>query len=377
VGLLVSSCGQLQPPKEKARPFRFEKLDLTRSDENGRPLWRLVSPLTRYQLEERRSSLSDPVATIYKDGKPKYTITAPKGLVIDDGRRVELYEGVTFRVLDDRQIVVRAERVFWQRDYEVVNFEGQPTLLDLTRRVVAGQARFHTNTDTLFAWKGIKLKSWNGRRDETETPALEVETQQVNWNTSSGAINMDFPIKGIQRPSPKQTRRLSSPSLVGNTLKEWYDFSSPVLITEPEEALIIRAGRSRWWAAQERITSAEPAQGSLKELNVSGRALEIQQKQSLLTIKQDCRLLQPDQDLSAQRCSWNWDSGAVLAEGDVVLRRDELQQVTRASRLEGVTGDDGRIKFSAPGQRVETQLQIQEKSPDPSAPSPAAAPVQF
>ena len=105
--------------------------------------------------------------------------------------------------------------------------------------------------------------------------------------------------------------------------------------------------------------------------------MEIQQKQSLLTIKQDCRLLQPDQDLSAQRCSWNWDSGAVLAEGDVVLRRDELQQVTRASRLEGVTGDDGRIKFSAPGQRVETQLQIQEKSPDPSAPSPAAAPVQF
>ena len=375
--LLLSSCAQLQPPKEEARPFRFEKLDLTRSDENGQPLWRLVSPLTRYQLEERRSSLSDPVATIYKEGKPQYTVTAPKGLVIDDGEHVELFGGVTFRVLDERQIVVRADRVFWQREYDIIKFEGNPTLLDLTRRVVAGEARFHTDTDMLFAWEGITLKSWQGNRDESQPASLELNTQNLNWNTSDGKLNIDSPIKGIQRPTADRLRRLSSPSMSGNTRQEWYDFNAPVLISEESESLNIRAGRSRWWAAEQRITSSEPAEGTVKELNVTGSDLEILQKESLLRIGQDCRLVQPDQELTAELCSWNWESGEVLAEGDVILRRDELQQVTRSSRLEGLTGDDGRITFSAPGQRVKTRLQIQEEQAGPGEPPQAATPVQF
>ena len=375
--LLLSSCAQLQPPKEEARPFRFEKLDLTRSDENGQPLWRLVSPLTRYQLEERRSSLSNPLATIYKDGKPQYTVSAPKGLVIDDGDHVELFGGVTFRVLDERQIVVRAKRVFWQREYEIVIFEGNPTLVDLTRRVEAGEARFHTDTDMLFAWQGITLKSWQGTRNDAKPASLELQTQQLNWNTSDGDLKIDSPIKGIQRPTGERLRRLSSPSMSGNTRKEIYDFNAPVLISEKAESLNIRAGRSRWWAAEQRITSNETAEGTLKQLNVTGSALEIMQKDSLLRIGKDCRLVQPDQELTAEMCSWNWDTGEVLAEGDVLLRRDELQQVTRSSRLEGVTGDDGRITFSAPGERVKTQLQIQEEQASPGKPAQAASPVQF
>ena len=375
--LLLSSCAQLQPPKEEARPFRFEKLDLTRSDENGQPLWRLVSPLTRYQLEERRSSLSDPLATIYKEGKPQYTVTASKGLVIDDGEHVELFGGVTFRVLDERQIVVRADRVFWQREYDIIKFEGNPTLLDLTRRVVAGEARFHTDTDMLFAWEGINLKSWQGNRDESQPASLELNTQHLNWNTSDGKLNIDSPIKGIQRPTADRLRRLSSPSMSGNTRQEWYDFNAPVLISEEAESLNIRAGRSRWWAAEQRITSSEPAEGTVKELNVTGSELEILQKESLLRIGQDCRLVQPDQELTAELCSWNWGSGEVLAEGGVILRRDELQQVTRSSRLEGVTGEDGRITFSAPGQRVKTRLQIQEEQAVPGKPPQAVTPVEF
>ena len=377
MALLLSSCAQLQPPKQKARPFRFEKLDLTRSDENGKPLWRLVSPLTRYQLEERRSTLSNPVATIYKDGKPQYTVTAPKGWVINDGEHVELFGGVTFRVLDERQIVVTAHRVFWQREYEMMKFMGSPTLVDLTRRVVAGEARFHTDTDVLFAWQGITLKTWTGTRDESKPPALELKTQKLNWNTSDGDLNIDSPITGIQRPSAERIRRLSSPSMSGNTRKELYDFNAPVLISEEAESLNIRAGRSRWWAGEERITSSEPAEGTLKQLNVTGSELELLQKQSLLRIGQDCRLVQPDQELTAELCSWNWESGEVLSEGDVILRRDEMQQVTRSSRLEGLTGDDGRITFSAPGQRVKTRLQIQEEQAGPGEPPQAAPPVQF
>ena len=110
--LLLCGCSALQPPQEKQRPFKFKKLDLVRSDEKGEPIWQLVSPSTKYQLDQRRTYLTDPVATIFKEGKPAYLVSAPNGLVIDDGRQVEVYGGVKFVVLDDRGIVITADRVF-------------------------------------------------------------------------------------------------------------------------------------------------------------------------------------------------------------------------------------------------------------------------
>lgn len=358
--ILLGGCSALQPGKEEQRPFKFEKLDLVRSDENGEPIWQLVSPSTKYQLKQRRTSMKDPVATIFKKGKPAYLVSAPNGLVIDDGRQVEIYGGVKFVVLDDRGIVITADRVFWIPESELITFEGQPTLVDRKQRVRAGAANFHTGREELNASQGIQLDQWQKARSNREQPSLTINTNLLSWNTGSGVVHISQAIRGVQRPTPKRQRLFSSPSMRGNTKEEWYDFQAPVSISEAAEGLSIKAGLSRWWAAEARISSEAPAEGQLKKLNVKGSSLEILQNQSLLKIGSNCRLTQPGDQLTAQRCSWNWDSGAVLAEGDVVLKREKLKQVTRARRLDGVTGDDGRISFSAPGQQVTTQLQVND-----------------
>lgn len=378
--LLLCGCSALQPPQEKQRPFKFKKLDLVRSDEQGDPIWQLVSPSTKYQLDQRRTYLTDPVATIFKEGKPAYLVSAPNGLVIDDGRQVEVYGGVKFVVLDDRGIVITADRVFWMPDSELITFEGKPTLVDRKQRVRAGAANFHTGREQLNASQGIQLDQWKTVRSSSEQPSLTINTNLLSWNTGTGVVQISQAIRGIQRPGPKRQRVFASPSMQGNTKEEWYDFQAPVTISEAAEELTIKAGLSRWWAGEGRITSAAPAEGQLKQLNVKGSSLEILQNQSLLKIGSDCQLTQPGDQLTAQRCSWNWDSGAVLAEGDVVLKRDKLKQVTRARRLDGVTGDDGRISFSAPGQQVTTQLQLKDGTPSTGqgpTQRPSAPPVNF
>ena len=76
----------------------------------------------------------------------------------------------------------------------------------------------------------------------------------------------------------------------------------------------------------------------------------------------DCALSQPGEQLTAQRCSWGWDDNQVVAEGNVVLRRAAMDQITRSPRLEGHLGDDGLIRFGAPGQRVTSTIKL--KTPD-------------
>ena len=66
-----------------------------------------------------------------------------------------------------------------------------------------------------------------------------------------------------------------------------------------------------------------------------------------------------------------------MARGSVELRREQLNQLTRAEVMQGFTGEDGQIRFTAPGSRVQTRLEFDQ--PDSAEPSDRnqAAPVQF
>ena len=172
-------------------------------------------------------------------------------------------------------------------------------------------------------------------------------------------------------------RILTASAVKGNVKEDWLDFMAPVKIEEPVDKLLINAGKTRYWIQEKRITSNGPVDGSFKELNANGSQLEILQAEKQVTIGKDCRLTQPGESLEAKRCRWNWGSGAVQAIGDVVLKRDELSQETRAQQLSGITTDEGRVVFTSPGDQVRTQLEF--KNQDGANPSQGTnePPVRF
>jgi hypothetical protein len=75
-------------------------------------------------------------------------------------------------------------------------------------------------------------------------------------------------------------------------------------------------------------------------------------------IPQGCDLRQPGEQLTAQRCQWNWPTGRFQAQGGVELRRKSYQQITRASLVNGSIGKDGTAVFSSPGSRVNSQFTL-------------------
>ena len=84
------------------------------------------------------------------------------------------------------------------------------------------------------------------------------------------------------------------------------------------------------------------------------------ERSNTVIIPANCRLQQPQQGLRAQRCSWNWRTDVVIADGAVELKRDKLQQTTTAERLEGQLGDDGSVRFGRDGERVKSTIKLDQ-----------------
>ena len=115
----------------------------------------------------------------------------------------------------------------------------------------------------------------------------------------------------------------------------------------------------------------------MKKLQARGNAMRINLADETVLVPSACALSQPGEQLSADRCLWNWTTGRFDAEGSVLLRRKAYKQITRSSRLQGQIGKDGTAIFTSPGARVHSQFTLPPKGPQRPSKKPAAPPVTF
>ena len=375
--VLLSGCGLTTIETEKQRPFVFNQLTLRQNSPDGEPLWELRSPSSKYTINDRVSRIQKPIGTLFDEGKPSYRIFAPEALVIGDGDQIELIDGVTMRALDDSGQVIKAKKVIWRPSDELLVLEGDAQAFDKVNEVTADKAVYYAPHSTLNLENNVVLRAWDAGIDRNVKPNLIAYSKFAQWNTDNGNLHARGPISGYQTDEPGKVRILTAKEINGNAKENWLDFMAPVRIEEPVDKLLINAGKTRYWIEEKKITSSAPVDGTFKELKATGSQLEILQADKQVTIGKDCKLTQPGESLEAKRCRWNWGSGAVQAIGDVVLKRDELNQETRAQQLSGITTDEGRVVFTSPGDQVRTQLEF--KNQDAAKPSQGSSgpPVQF
>ena len=377
--VFLASCGITDTTTERQRPFVFNRLVLRQEDSKGNPLWELQSPKSRYQMSDRVSIITKPIGTTYKDGKPTFRIYAPKAHILSDGDLIELLDGVTMRALDDSGQVIRAENATWKPQLEMLFLNGNPVANNHTQQISSDSATYSAKSNELRLSNNVVLRSWDQKIDTSQKPGLTVYSQNAFWNTNSGEFTATGPISGYQRnkDDPRKVRLLSASSLRGNSKAQWIDFLAPVTVKEPIDNVDIKSGDVRWWIEKKQLVSDSNVSGTFKQAESSGKGLVIFTEEKQIQLLSDCSLSQPGETLTASKCFWNWDTGAVLAQGDVELKRDEMNQVTRAQQLQGIANDEGRVVFTAPGEQVQTQLEF--KNQDAAKPSQGSSgpPVQF
>lgn len=366
--LLVACSSTRQTTIEPTPSFVFRSLDLSQRADNGDRDWDLTSPEARYDLSSRTIRARRPQGILYRDDLPHYRITADLATVLRDGELVILEGSVHLRQLNQRGLTIKGDNLIWTPTQSRMVINQRPMASDGQTQIRSRELAFQQDTELLVFNGPTELKrrdegSDDGTPEDDNPDSTVVRGGSGTWNLRSGLMQSPGPVEAVRRDG----RKLSASGLNGNTREGFLDLQEPVTLLLENDRGTITAGRTRWLFSTQQLQSVHPVQAELQNSKVQGKGFKLDERSGTVIIPSDCRLQQKQETLTARRCSWNWNSERVVADGDVVLRRKKPEQTTRASRMEATITDDGEIRFGQPGQRVESTIKLnpstEEKRP--------------
>ena len=357
---LVSACSaSRQITNEPTPSFVFRSLDLSQRRDDGDQDWDLTSPEARYDLSSRTIRARRPQGLLYRDDQPHYEVTADLATVLRDGELVVLEGSVQLRRLNERGLTIEGDRLVWTPAQSRMVINQRPMASDGQTQILSRELEFQQDTELLVFSGPTQLN----RRDEDidDSSASDdgpsstvVRGGSGTWNLKSGLIQAPGPVEAVRRDG----RKLTAAGLDGNTRKGFLDLQQPVKLLLENDRGTISAGRTRWLFSSQQLQSDQPVQADLQKAKVQGMGFKLDERSGTVIIPSNCRLEQETEILTARRCSWNWRDERVVADGDVVLRRTNPVQTTRATRMEATISDKGEVRFGQPGQRVESTIKL-------------------
>ena len=391
--LAVGLAGCVSSPREPAapEPFVFRSLDLRQQNGTGEPAWDLTSPEARYDLIRQLAQARRPQGTIYRNGKPHITIKALRGTVIGDGQAIQLEGEVLITLLGRNPVRISGDQARWIPRDDLMVIDRRPVATDQRTRIRAQNARYLLAMDRVELRGSPVLEQWPKAvpavADRLPAP-IRVQVSSVDWRPEQGSLLAPGAVQGERHARAEQAGGQSSSDagsdllltasgLRGNLREGFLDLLAPVRLRERGGRSWLQAGQTRWAFNAQLLASERPFEGLINNLNVRGDSLRIDLDRETVLVPRGCRLNQPGQQLSAERCLWHWDTERFLATGAVELRRSAYRQITRSSQLSGRIGREGTVEFASPGARVNSQFSLPAKDSSGPQEQRRRAPVQF
>ena len=366
--LVLGGCQpSVDPDAESTPPFVFRTLHLRQRDPQGAMAWELRSPEARYDLSRKLAHVSRLDGLVYEKGQPLYKLSASRGVVLNDGDVVLLEGPIRLERLGKQPLVITAERLRWYPHREWMTIDRHFVARQKQLQVTALRAGFDLKRHRLQLDGTPQLSS---RGPEPFAVAI----RRVVWWAESGDLLGDGAVRGHRRSRNGAMQTLLSPGLSGNSLRQELLLASPLTVTDAQQQARLQAGATTIRLQEDSLLSRAPFTGMRGRQSLQGEGFELQNRTKTLRVLRHCRLQQPGDQLSAQTCSWNWESGAVRASGQVTLQRRAQGLITRAEQLHGRVGQDGLVVLDTPSGVVSTTVTIKRR-PGQSPRRPAAKPA--
>lgn len=389
-GLMSQGCSRqttLQP-EETAPPFSFRALDLQQRTRQGLPAWSLKSPEARYDIRSSVARALRPEGVIFEKGQPLYKLSATTGTVINDGAVMLLEGDIRLQRLGKDPLLLSADRVLWIPRESRMRFELGPKVRNLQTQLSAQTATLLLENDQLELRGAPSFQRWSQpvamhAKPSDLPPELQGTFKEVDWRPGQGDLKATGPVSMTRRPPGRgpqvPPQRLKGSRLEGNTTQQTYTLFGPVEFVDPGERSWFRGAELSLNNKDAQLKSTPAFQGQKGDLQVQGEELLLDGQASSATIGRSCHLRQDGDQLTAQRCTWNWKTQDVSAQGEVLYRRHASDQFTRAERMDGKLGATGRVKASTPNGRVFSQWRVprQAAAPKPERPRPKAQPIVY
>ena len=357
---LIASCESQPAVQEKnqgSTPFVFRSLDLKQRRPDGVRDWELTSPEARYNTAARTVRARSPKGILYLEDKPSFMISAEHATVVNDGELVALEGTVRLKRLGKSPLLIQGDRLIWRPALSTMVINQRPSALNRNSKLVSNSLTFQQNSGQLLFAGPTKLSRWEKNFSSTIDPQTLITAGHGRWNLNSGTIAAVGPIIANQ----SNGRQLTAASMQGNTTKNFLDLKAPVQFKLEDDKAVVDAGETRWDFEQNQLSSKAPVSASLAKGEVHGVGFIIDIPSNTLMISDSCKVAQPNKNLSANRCSWNWKNDLLTAAGYVNLKETGSDQVKRADQMQGEFNPDGSIRFSPSQNRVKTQIKLESR----------------
>ena len=354
---LLSSCASKpasQNQNQSSTPFVFRSLDLKQRRPDGVRDWELTSPEARYNTAARTVRARIPKGILYFEDKPSFMISAEHATVLNDGELVVLEGTVRLKRLGVEPLLIQGDRLIWRPALSTMVINQRPAALNRNSRIISNSLIFQQESGQLLFRGPTKLSRWEKNYSATLDPQTVITAGNSRWNLNTGIIAAVGPILANQ----DNGRELTAASIQGNTKKNFLDLKAPVQFKLEQDDAIVNAGETRWNFERDQLSSKAPVSASLPNGDVSGIGFIIDIQSNLLTISNSCEVAQPDKNLRAKRCTWDWGKDLLTAAGNVNLIESKTGQLRRAEEMDGALNQDGSIRFSPATDRVKTQIKL-------------------
>jgi len=380
----------------------FRSLDLRQQTRTGQPAWALTAPEARYDLNRQLAQARRPKGIVYRSGKPYLNLDAQRATVLGDGQAILLEGDVRIVLLGANPVRIYGDQARWLPRQNLMVIDRRPMATDRRSRISGDVARYLLDKDLVELRGAPLLEQWSRKQPaegQRGRAPIRVKAVSVDWKPEQGDLVAQGPVQGERftgkdktkgphatdqhAPDQHATGRsqpdllLTSSGLRGNLREGFIDLLEPVRLRDSKGSSWLNARQTRWAINDEWLASDQPFEGAMKKLQARGNALRINLAEETVLVPSACTLNQPGEQLTADRCLWNWTSGRFDAEGSVVLRGQAYKQGTRSARLQGRIGKDGTAVFTSPGARVNSQFTLPPKGERRPATKPAAPPVTF
>ena len=357
----LSACASnpsSQIKNQASTPFVFRSLDLKQRRPNGIRDWELTSPEARYNTAARTVRARIPKGILYFEDKPSFMISAEHATVLNDGELVVLEGSVRLKRLGAEPLLIQGDRLIWRPALSTMVINQRPTALNRNSKIISSSLTFQQESGQLLFKGPTTLLQWQNNYSSTIDPQTVITAGNSRWNLNSGIIAALGPIIANQMDG----RRLTAASVQGNTKKNFIDLKAPVQFKLEEDDAVVDAGETRWYFERDQLSSKAPVSASLLKSDVRGVGFVIDIPSHTFTISNSCQVKQPDKNLRAQSCTWNWRDDLLTAAGNANPKESNAGQIKRAEQMEAGFNSNGSIQFSPSRNRVKTQIKFEDKN---------------
>ncbi|WP_245927289.1 LPS export ABC transporter periplasmic protein LptC [Aphanothece hegewaldii] len=362
----ISACQSSNPVTEKdlEQPTK-EELDsrltlnnatLEQADAKGQTLWKIQVNKANYSKDKKVAQLEKVKGNLYQDGKVVLYVSANKGTIEDNGKKIFLRENIT--ATDPRNgIVIRGDEVEWRPEDNILmirnNLKGIHTKLQAT----AKEGRYHTKQERLELVGDILAT--------VKEPPLQIKTNYLSWDVKNQFISGDQPINIVRFKDKTITDQLSAKKVIVSlkdgvaTLQnevQYKSFDPPIQIATNEIS----------WNYKARLIGANTPVEIFQykdKITVTGNRAHVDLNNKMTILSEGVQSINQSSPskLYSNQLIWNMATQMVEASGNVIYEQAKPKMNFTGEKAVGIIKDNSLILNGNNNDRVVTEIYPEEK----------------